>query len=112
MRLSGLVNLALVTWLTSGDELARCVRGISAVRHGAIDRKRGSCRVLGMEGHMTKRGHDGEHSVCCGACITAAEKARMPWQNSYMDVFSSSTGDAIKTAHAKALKRLAKGGVA
>ena len=51
---------------------------------------------------MRKAGHSGAHAVNCPSCITSAEKMKMPWHGSHLDVFSSSKGDELKRKHAGA----------
>ncbi len=47
--------------------------------------------------------HEGEHAVNCPACITLAEKARMPWHKDYRDVIARQP--EFQRQHDKAVKR-------
>lgn len=47
--------------------------------------------------------HEGEHAVNCPACITLAEKARMPWHRNYIEVIASQP--EFQRQHDKAMKR-------
>lgn len=57
---------------------------------------------------MARSSHQGEYAVNCPLCITKAERTRAPWQNSYIDVFSSGAGESIEKAHKQAMKQRGK----
>lgn len=55
---------------------------------------------------MKRAKHDGsKQPVNCPACITSAEQARMPWQASYVDVFTTRVGDELERKHRAAVQR-------
>ena len=49
--------------------------------------------------------HTGAFGAGCAACVTWAEKERMPWHASYIDVLASRVSDPLKVKHRRAVER-------
>lgn len=54
---------------------------------------------------MKRAKHTGDFGASCAACITWAEKERMPWHGSYLDVLASRVSDPLKVTHRRAVER-------